>query len=106
MADVYMQMEPLRTKRASQTPSCGELQNPEVPLGPNGRIGCRGCKCAQLDELFEQVAVLREELNRLQSIRESERKIDVWYQALAQAEQQPCLTSPYKGLVKEPPTLN
>lgn len=58
--------EPLRTERVSQTlPSCGELQNLEVPLGTKGRIECHGCKCAQLGELFEQVAVLQEELSRL-----------------------------------------
>lgn len=47
----------------------------------------------QVDELFEQVAVLQEELNRLWSIQESEREIHALYQALVQAEQQPCSES-------------
>lgn len=49
---------------AAQTQTCMELQNLEVPLGSKGRSGCHGCKSAQLDELFKQVAMLQEELNR------------------------------------------
>lgn len=82
-----------RTERSTQTQTCMKLRNLEVPLGSKGRSGCHGCKCAQLDELFKQVAMLQEELNRQCSIWESERDINMWSCVLSQAEQQPCLKS-------------
>lgn len=69
----------------------------EDSLGPEGRVGCHGCRCAKLDELFKQVALLREELTRKHSIQESEREIDKWYLkltlTLTQSEHQPCFNS-------------
>ncbi|XP_009330863.1 PREDICTED: uncharacterized protein LOC103924126 [Pygoscelis adeliae] len=44
------------------------------------------CKCARLEELFKQVPMLQEELNRQHNIRECEKEIDMWYCALTQAE--------------------
>lgn len=62
--DSYTRTEAPRIERAAQTQCYMELQNLEVPLGSEGRGGCHGCKCAQLEELFMQVAMLQEELNR------------------------------------------
>lgn len=56
-----------------------------------GSGGSHSCKCAQLEELFKQVATLREEPNRQRRIRECEREIDMWYCALSQAEPLPRL---------------
>lgn len=40
---------------------------------PEGRVGCHGRKCAQLDEFFELVARLHEEITRLRCIQQLER---------------------------------
>lgn len=50
-----------------------------LPLGPEGRGECQGCKCAPLDELLKQVALLQEELTGQHSIWESEWEIDKSY---------------------------
>lgn len=86
---------PPRTKKAAQAISCRELQNLEVPLGPEGRGGCHGCKHAQLDELSEQGAMLREELTGQHSIQEYKLEINVRFCVLTQADS-PNL-SPCKG---------
>ena len=59
-------------EKAVQTFGYGELGNPEVIF-------------------FEQLTRLREEVTRLRCIQQSEREMDVWYCALAQADRQPHL---------------
>ena len=90
-ADVSPQTDLPRTKRAVQTSGCIKLQHLEIPLAPEGSGGCHSCKCAQLEELFKQGAMLQEELDRQHSIREREQEIDTWYCTLSQAERQPAL---------------
>lgn len=53
-ADAYTKTDVLRFKRAAQTLSFRELQPWEVPIGPEGRGGCHGCKHAQLVEPTSQ----------------------------------------------------
>lgn len=64
----YTQSNLPRTEIAAETQSRTELQNLGVPLGSEGRGGCHGCKCAQLDELFKPVAMFQEAPNRQHSI--------------------------------------
>ncbi|KAJ7422538.1 mitochondrial fission process protein 1 [Pitangus sulphuratus] len=66
--------------------SSGKLQNPEIPQAFEGRGGCLGFECIQIDKRFEQVAMLYEEFTWQHTICESE-QIDTWYYALIQAEQ-------------------
>ena len=80
--EAHTQTDLLRFERAAQTLSSRELQSLEVSVSPESRGGCRGCKCAQLNELFKQVALWREELIKQRSIQESEWEIDKWYYAL------------------------
>lgn len=51
LADVSIQTDLPRTERAAQTIRCREFQYLKVPIGPEGRVGCHGCKCDQADEL-------------------------------------------------------
>lgn len=88
-AQVYIQIQKvlLKTKRITQTLSCREVHNLKVPLGPEGRGRCHGCKCAQTDSLpFVQAATLYEELIRQHTIWESKQETDAWDYALTQAE--------------------
>lgn len=57
--DAYIQTDLPRTKSASQNLSCSEAQKLEIPLAPEGRGRCHGCRCAPLDKLFKQVAMLQ-----------------------------------------------
>lgn len=63
-----------RTGIAVQTLGCTGLQQLEVPLAPEGRGGYRSCMRAQLEQLFKQAAVSREEPNRRCSIWEREQE--------------------------------
>lgn len=53
--DTCTQTDLLRSKRAVQTFCCGELQNVNVLLGPEGKRECHRFKYAQLKRLFEQM---------------------------------------------------
>lgn len=70
-----------------------ELRGTSHSWGPLGQIGRCGRKYVQVNTVCEQVATWREELYRLQSTWWSKWEIDTWYQALAPAEPQSCLTS-------------
>lgn len=41
--------------------------------------GCCGCRCAQLDNVLEQLTRLWDEITRLRCIQQSERKTDAWW---------------------------
>lgn len=81
-ADASNQIDLPRIKKVAQTVSSRQVQSLEVPLEPECRGVCHGCKYAQLDEFFKQVAQSREELIRQCSIQESEKVIDKWYYML------------------------
>ena len=90
-ADISTQTDLPRTEIAVQISGCMQLQRLEVPLAPEGSGGCHSCKCAQLEDLFKQVALLQKGLNRQHSIWECKREINVWYCVLSQTERQPGL---------------
>lgn len=52
---------------------------------------CHACKCAQMDDLPEQMTRLREETARLSCVQQSEREIDGWYHTAVQGDREPCL---------------
>jgi len=57
-ADISTQADLPRAEIAVQTSGCMEMQHLEVPLAPEGSGGCHSWMCAQLEELFQQVAML------------------------------------------------
>lgn len=102
MADAYKQTEPLRTKIASQTPSCGELQNLEGALGPKGRIGCCGYKWMSF--LSKSLSCKRSSTGCEASRNLSER-FTRCIKRRYRLSNSPAL-SPHKGVVRERRTLN
>ena len=100
-AHVGTQVDPLRGDVAVQTGACGELQNLEAPLGPEGREGCRGGRCALLKELLEQMAGLQREISSLMGSWESLREMDRKCQPAPTEVQQPPPKS-LQGLVADP----
>ena len=73
-ADTCAQTDLLRSRKAAQTLDSGELWNLEAIHRTKASEGYHGCRCAQPDELFEQVARLYEEITRLRNIWQSERQ--------------------------------
>lgn len=56
-SDTYKQKDFQGIEGASHTLIYRELQSLEVPVVPESGGRCHGCKCTQLDEHLEQVAV-------------------------------------------------
>ncbi len=69
-----------------QTSGCRQCLDPTPGAGAGGSPACR--RCAQVEELLQQVAELQEAVRRLWDIREAERELDTWFQAQAAPEPQ------------------
>jgi len=69
---------------AVQVSGCSECH--QLVLGTDNRKGNNCIRCDQVDYLLCLVAELREEVDRLQSIRETEKEIDWWSRALTTQE--------------------
>jgi len=65
---------------AVQVSSCRECHQLALETGGSRRNSC--VRCYQVDNLLSLVAELREEVDRLRSVRESEQEIDWWSHAL------------------------
>lgn len=87
-ADASSQTDLPSTEGAAQDLSSREQQDLEAPRGPEGRGGCQGHVCAQLDELLKQTALLLEKLIRQRSIQESHRESDELHYAQHMSVQQ------------------
>ncbi|RMC20193.1 hypothetical protein DUI87_01039 [Hirundo rustica rustica] len=74
------QIEPSKKDVSVQTHSCPECLSLSVALGGAVEEAC--LQCEQVNDLLSLVAELREEVERLRSIRESEMEIDWWSSAL------------------------
>jgi len=69
---------------AAQASGCSECRQPALETDNSKGNGCT--RCHQVDYLLCLVAELREEVDRLRSIREAEQEIDWWSCALATQE--------------------
>ncbi|RMC06501.1 hypothetical protein DUI87_15937 [Hirundo rustica rustica] len=74
------QVEPSKKDVSVQTHSCPECLSLSLASGDVVEKACLGCE--QVNDLLSLVAELREEVERLRSIRDSEREIDWWSSAL------------------------
>ncbi|PKU49565.1 death-associated protein 1 [Limosa lapponica baueri] len=75
---VGTQTEATHKHAGIQATGCSECWNPATANG-----GDNTCvRCEQIKDLLNMVAELKEEVKRLRSIRECERELDLWYQAL------------------------
>lgn len=74
------QVEPSKKDVSVQTHPCPECLSLSMASGSVVEETC--LRCEQLNNLLSLVAELREEVERLRSIRESEREIDWWSSAL------------------------
>ena len=79
--NVVTQMELPRKHAAVQVPGCKECLSLSVLLEGSSDSTC--VRCNQLDDLLSLVVELKEEVERLRSIRECEREIDWWSNTLA-----------------------
>ncbi|GAB0208393.1 hypothetical protein GRJ2_003305000 [Grus japonensis] len=80
-----MQTELPQKHAATQLSGCRERQSLALAEDGSSEIGC--VRCDQADDLLSLVAELREEVERLRSIREAEKEIDWWSQALPSLRQ-------------------
>ncbi|KAK4806799.1 hypothetical protein QYF61_005595 [Mycteria americana] len=90
--DAATQMELPGKHAATQVSGCRECLG--ISLFTHGSRADSCVRCDQVDDLLCMVAELREEVERLRSIREAEKEIDWWCQALPplrreQEQQQP-----------------
>ncbi|GAB0204581.1 hypothetical protein GRJ2_002923700 [Grus japonensis] len=82
---VATQTELPQKHAATQLSGCRDCLNLALAGEGTSEIGC--LRCDQVDDLLSLVAELREEVERLRSIREVEREIDWWSQALPSLRQ-------------------
>ncbi|GAB0208697.1 hypothetical protein GRJ2_003335400 [Grus japonensis] len=82
---VATQTELPQKHAATQLSGCRECLSLALAGDGSSEIGC--LRCDQVDDLLSLVAELREEVERLRSIREAEREIDWWSQALPSLRQ-------------------
>ncbi|GAB0209138.1 hypothetical protein GRJ2_003379500 [Grus japonensis] len=82
---VATQTELPQKHAATQLSGCRECLNLALAGEGSSEVGC--LRCDQVDDLLSLVAELREEVERLRSIREAEREIDWWSQALPSLKQ-------------------
>ncbi|GAB0207986.1 hypothetical protein GRJ2_003264300 [Grus japonensis] len=83
--DVATQTELPQKHAATQLSGCRECQSLSLVADGSSENGC--VRCDQVDDLLSLVAELHEEVERLRSIREAEREIDWWNQALPSLRQ-------------------
>ncbi|KAM6082387.1 LOW QUALITY PROTEIN: serine/threonine-protein kinase MARK1-like [Chlamydotis macqueenii] len=91
LVDASVQTEEPKGEAAVQTSGYSQCLAPTPGAGAGGSPGCR---CAQLEELLQQVAELQEEVKRLKVIREAERELATWFQAESALEPQQAVTQP------------
>ncbi|KAK4826358.1 hypothetical protein QYF61_007952 [Mycteria americana] len=84
--DVATQTELPRKHAATQVSGCRECQGLSLVTDGSSENSC--VRCDQVDNLLSLVAELQEEVERLRSIRESEKEIDWWIHALPSLRQE------------------
>ncbi|KAK4827437.1 hypothetical protein QYF61_017994 [Mycteria americana] len=92
VADASTQTELLKGEAAVQTSGCRKCLHLSPGAGTGGRPACK--RCAQVEDLLQQVAVLQEAVGRLRNIREAEKELDNWFQAQSAADPQPTAKQP------------
>ncbi|KFP05974.1 hypothetical protein N300_12226, partial [Calypte anna] len=79
---VSTQTEPLKMDAAVQASGCAECLSLELTSEDSVCV-----RCEQVNDLLYMVAELKEEVERLRSIRDSEREIDWWSRTLSTAKE-------------------
>ena len=87
MADASAQTDLLKGEAAAQTSDCRKCLDLSPGAGTGSRPACK--RCAQVEDLLQQVAALQEAVRRLRSIREAEKDLDSWFQAQSAVGPQP-----------------
>ncbi|PKU48703.1 rna-directed dna polymerase from mobile element jockey-like [Limosa lapponica baueri] len=87
--NVGTQTELPRKDAAVQGPGCTECLS--LAVAPQGPRDTHCVRCEQINGLLRQVVELREEVERLRSIRECESEIDWWSRTLRQRQQEEAL---------------
>ncbi|KAK4817905.1 hypothetical protein QYF61_002388 [Mycteria americana] len=105
--DVAAQTELPGKHAATQVSGCRECLGLSLFMHGSRADSC--VRCDQVDDLLCMVAELREEVERLRSIREAEKEIDCWCHALPtlrweQEQQQPPVRTHDQGDPLSPPT--
>lgn len=76
--NVETQTEVQKQDASAQVSGCSECQSLTFAALGEGDSTC--VRCDQLNDLLSQVADLKQEVERLRSIKECEREIDWWWQ--------------------------
>ena len=92
MADASTQTELLKGEAAVQTSDCRQCLDLSPGAGTGSRPACK--RCAQVEDLLQQVAELQEVVRRLCNIREAEKLLDSWFQAQSAVDPQPTAKQP------------
>ena len=79
--NVETQTEVPKQDASAQVSGCSECQS--LAFAVLGEEDSRCVRCDQLNDLLSLVVDLKEEVERLRSIKECEREIDCWYQTLS-----------------------
>ena len=87
VTDASMQTELPKGEAAVQTSGCRECLDLSPGAGTGSRPACK--RCAQVEDLLQQVAELQEAVRRLRNIREAEKELDSWFQVQSAADPQP-----------------
>ena len=92
VADASAQTDLLKGEAAAQTSDCRKCLDLSPGAGTGSRPACK--RCAQVEDLLQQVAALQEAVRRLRSIREAEKDLDSWFQAQSAVGPQPTAKQP------------
>jgi len=87
MASASTHMDLLKGEAAVQTPDCKKCLDLSSGTEKGSRPACK--RCAQVGDLLQQVAEMQESVTRLQNIKETEKKIDSWFQEQPAVDPQP-----------------
>ena len=99
VADASAQTDLLKGEAAAQTSDCRKCLDLSPGAGTGSRPACK--RCAQVEDLLQQVAALQEAVRRLRSIREGEKELDSWFQVQSAVDPQPTAKQP-----KTPPPVH
>ena len=90
---VATQTEIPKQHASVQVAGCNECQSLALEVPGDGGNAC--VRCDQINDLLSLVACLREEVERLRAIKDCEKEIDWWCQALSAPRSQHATVAPY-----------
>ena len=77
----------LKGEAVVHTSDCRQCLDLSPGAGTGSRPACK--RCAQVEDLLQQVAELQEAVRRLRNIREGEKELDSWFQVQSAVDPQP-----------------